>query len=142
MKNFACLPISAFLCVLFLMVGGCAEEPTSAEPDLLSPDMTEITAHVQRTELGKSFTISLVSNPTTGYRWEARFDRDYLELISNDFVSDSNLIGAPGVESFELKAIKQGQTELSMIYKRSWEDQFAEERVILVQITGAPAISR
>jgi len=173
MRNFARSLITALLCVLFLMVGGCAEEPTSPEQGPLSnaesspmnsiegaegvedqeaipvvreeeapihedpprddtvPDMPEITV----TELGKSFTISLVSNPTTGYSWQAHFDPEYLELINNDFVNNSNLIGAPGVESFELKAIKQGQTELRMIYKRSWEDHFAEKRVILVQIT-------
>lgn len=142
MRDFVCSLITALLCVLLLMVGGCTEEPISTEPDPLSDTQPSPMNSIEgaETELGKSFTISLVSNPTTGYSWQAHFDPEYLELVNNDFVSNSNLIGAPGVESFELKAIKQGQTELRMIYKRSWEDQFAEKRVILVQITGAPEI--
>ena len=147
MKNLARLPITAFLCVLLLVVAGCVEEPISTEADALSDaqpspintivgaedleDQPEITV----TQVGDSFTISLASNATTGYSWEVDFDPEYLELVSEDFVFTSNLFGAPGVQKFKLKAIKQGQTELTMIYKQSWEDEVAEERVILVEIS-------
>ena len=151
MRNFACLPITASLCVLLLMVAGCFEDPMSTESEALSDgqafpisgavggEEVEDQPETAQTQVGDTFTISLPSNPTTGYSWELDFDADYLELVSDDFVITSNLFGAPGIQSFELKAINQGRTELTMIYKRSWEDQVAEKRVMLVQIAGRPS---
>jgi len=151
MRNFPCSPITAFLCVLLLTVAGCVEDPMSTEADPLSDaqpfpinsieggEEAEDQPETAYTQVGDTFTISLPSNPTTGYSWELDFDPDYLELVSDDFVITSNLFGAPGIQSFELKAINQGRTELTMIYKRSWEDQVAEKRVMLVQIAGRPS---
>lgn len=139
-------------CLLFL-VSGCAEGPTDPESGLaldsnLSPaDHTDGSKEVENneaisgvpeltvTEVGKTFIFSLESNPTTGYSWQAEFDLEYLELINKEFVIDSKAIGAPGVEKYEFLALKQGQTEVTMIYKRPWESDFIDKQICPVKIT-------
>jgi inhibitor of cysteine peptidase len=86
------------------------------------------------TKVGETFTISLKSNPTTGFSWQPEFDSDFLKLVSKDYRSDSTLPGSPGVEFFEFEAIKQGEVKVKMIYKRPWEPRSLEEQVILIDI--------
>jgi inhibitor of cysteine peptidase len=79
--------------------------------------------------LNKEFTLSLDSNPTTGYRWEAEFDIALLTLKRSDFErSNSRSIGASGIERFTFMPIKTGETEIIMNYKRPWENKSAESR--------------
>ena len=91
-------------------------------------------AQTVNTNVGETFTISLKSNPTTGFSWHPEFDSELLKLVSKDFRSDSTLPGSPGVEFFEFEAIKQGQVKVKMIYKRPWEPRSLEEQVILIDI--------
>ncbi len=94
-------------------------------------------AQTVNTTVGETFTISLKSNPTTGFSWHPEFDSEFLKLISKDFKSDSTLLGSPGVEFFEFEAIKQGEVKVKMIYKRPWEPRSLEEQVALVYIAPA-----
>jgi len=88
-------------------------------------------------EVGGSFILSLDSNPTTGYAWHAQFDAELLELIETDFQPSSEAIGAGGVESFEFRALKEGDTEITMVYERSWEEGYIEKVIFSVHITEA-----
>lgn len=85
-------------------------------------------------KVGEKFTISLKSNPTTGYTWHPEFDSEFLELVGREFVSDSTVPGSPGIEAFEFLALKQGEVKVKMTYKRSWEEQILDECVTLVKI--------
>jgi len=76
------------------------------------------------TALNKNFTISLVSNPTTGYQWQIvrQMDTGLLELLNSKFIApETNLVGAPGHEEWSFKAIKKGKTIISFAYSRPWE---------------------
>ena len=87
---------------------------------------------------GDTFELSLDSNPTTGYSWQAEFDQEYLEQVSKEFVpSQSDMVGAGGTEIFTFQALEVGETELTMVYKRSWESESAETRVFIIQIVEA-----
>lgn len=97
-----------------------------------NPDNAE--AQTVDTKVGETFTISLKSNPTTGFSWQPEFDSEFLKLVSRDFRSDSTLPGSPGVEFFEFEAVKQGEVKVKMIYKRPWEPRSLEERTTLVDI--------
>ena len=84
---------------------------------------------------GQEFTTSLQSNPTTGYKWFAIFDKNKINLISQDYKPPSSmLIGGSGTDTFTFKAIGDGTTILKMIYKRSWEDKPVSEKVFLISI--------
>lgn len=81
------------------------------------------------------FTISLQSNPTTGYVWEAIFDSSFLDLKKKDFkASDAKSVGSGGIEIFTFVPVKTGMTEIIMVHKRPWESKSSEERSFQVEI--------
>lgn len=72
---------------------------------------------------GGTFTITLESNPTTGFSWGIVSGEGGVIQLQGEpkFDSDSALIGAGGVEVFTFKAIQPGETTLEMNYRRPWE---------------------
>jgi len=71
-------------------------------------------------------TITLVSNPTTGYSWQV------MEIDNAILVQDGDpeykqspgsegLVGAGGTEIFRFKAVGAGETTLGLGYMRPWE---------------------
>ncbi len=107
--------------------------------EMLPGDWGQTTAEAILVEVGDSFILSRDSNPTTGYAWQAQFDDELLELVETKFEPSSEAIGAGGVESFEFRALKQGDTEITMVYKRSWEEGYIEKVVFGVHITEVEA---
>jgi len=105
--------------------------------EMLAVYSGEATAETIIAEVGDSFILSLDSNPTTGYVWQAEFDDELLELMGTNFVLSSDLIGAGGIESFEFRALKKGETEITMVYKRSWEEGYIDKVIYSVHITEA-----
>ncbi|MDD1759916.1 MAG: protease inhibitor I42 family protein [Methanothrix sp.] len=91
-----------------------------------------------RAELGQTFSISLESNPTTGYIWTVDFDQRFLNGVTelNGTISSMRpmLIGTGGQQIFSFTPIKEGQTIISAIYKRPWEETAAEKRIFLIII--------
>ena len=78
-------------------------------------------------EKDQALLITLESNPTTGYRWEAvEAGESVLQQIGEAEFKMSDPRDPPppgtgGTETFRFKAIKAGQTMLKLIYHRSWE---------------------
>lgn len=74
---------------------------------------------------GSSFTLTLCSNPTTGFDWEEAEigDQTVLEEESREFVSPEaeNIVGGAGKVIWTFKALKKGTTEVSIDYSRPWE---------------------
>jgi len=73
---------------------------------------------------GKSFTISLESNATTGYAWQFAkpLDPNMLELKNEKYVTgNSKLVGSGGKQVWTLKALKPGKETIFLKYARSWE---------------------
>lgn len=82
--------------------------------------------NIIETTVGKSFTITLDSNPTTGYQWQIvrQMDTGLLELIDSQYIAPTpktNLVGAPGKEEWHFKAIREGKAIISFEYVRSWK---------------------
>lgn len=86
--------------------------------------------------VGKKFVIVLDSNPTTGYNWEADFDEDFLKLVQDEFkpAEDKDLVGAGGEQRFTFEGVKKGKTEVTLTYRRSWEEGFIDQKVFEVSI--------
>ena len=74
----------------------------------------------------QEFIIALGANPTTGYDWEVSLDETILELVEKTYKlaeeAEHEIVGAGGVDYFRFKALKAGETEITMVYKRSWEE--------------------
>jgi len=80
---------------------------------------------------GRVLQVELEGNPSTGYSWDiVRLDQGVLRLLSEKWHPLSDLLGAPGKQVFRFAAIKRGQTELTLAYRRSWEKDRAPLRTI------------
>jgi inhibitor of cysteine peptidase len=73
---------------------------------------------------GDSLTLTLESNPTTGYSWQV-IEIDNGVLIQDgapEYKSDGrNIPGAGGTEIFRFKVVENGSTSLKLGYMRPWE---------------------
>jgi inhibitor of cysteine peptidase len=87
-----------------------------------------------KAKTGTEFSIDLPCNRTTGHRWEAHYDRSFMELLTSNYTRSSDKIGSGGVESFTFKALAKGHTRLRMTYKRPWEKSSATKALYEVII--------
>jgi inhibitor of cysteine peptidase len=85
---------------------------------------------------GHEFTITLQSNPGTGYQWIPTFNTTILNLVSHEYKpASTKLLGSPGTDVFTFKAINHDTDTVKMIYKRSWEKEFVQEKIFIVNVT-------
>jgi len=87
--------------------------------------------------INQEFVIALGSNPTTGYSWQESYDETMLELVGGESTykeSKEGVVGAGGIEYFRFKALKAGETEITLVYKRPWEEEIVEQKVFTVNI--------
>jgi inhibitor of cysteine peptidase len=75
---------------------------------------------------GDVVTVTLESNPTTGYSWQV-IEIDNAVLLQDgdpeykQSPGSESLVGAGGTETFRFKAIGNGETSLGLGYMRPWE---------------------
>ena len=88
-----------------------------------------------------SLTVTLCSNPTTGFQWESAkiTDQTVLEQVAHEFVSPESEPppppGTPGQEIWTFKALKKGTSTISVEYSRPWEGgEKAEWTFVLVVV--------
>lgn len=123
------LPLMGLIGVVLTvcLVAGCGTE-VKAYSD---PEQTI------ETNVDNKFDIVLESNPTTGYSWEASYDQNQLKLVDKiyeEIEGPEELLGAGGNEIFRFKALKSGETQITMSYKRSWETEVLEQKVFTVDV--------
>ena len=70
-------------------------------------------------------TVSLCSNPTTGFKWELTevTDEEVLVYDDNEYIAPEaeGVEGAAGTEVWTFKVLKAGSSNITMEYSRSWE---------------------
>ena len=120
--------VKVTLAILFIAVllAGCTPAakpvtPTPTPTPAPAPSTYSNSGQPITVPVGVSFTISVSSNPSTGYSWEAGFDQSLLKLLKRYTPSSSGLIGAGGVENFEFEGMKPGNCNIYLNYKRSFE---------------------
>ena len=82
---------------------------------------------------GQNFSISLGSNPSTGFRWKMTLpagDKTVMFLGSEHVASQEVMPGVPGNELFKFKALTRGETKAAFVYERPWETKTAPTRKI------------
>ncbi len=92
-------------------------------------------------DVDQEFVIALGSNITTGYSWQASYDETMLELVGGQSEyepseeAEEGLVGAGGIEYFRFKALKAGETEITLVYKQPWAGGgISETKVFTVNI--------
>ncbi len=114
--------------VISILLLACSPAAKQASVEVPLDDFTSQN-HISRevtVNAGDSFTLTLGSNPTTGFTWpdEAQIgDQTVLQQTAHDFIlpGEEGVVGAPGKEVWTFKTLKKGTTEVSMEYSRPWE---------------------
>jgi len=83
---------------------------------------------------GQIFKLQLEENPSTGYRWIPSYDGNYFEKISEEYITNSTSPGSPTTHLFIFKALKTGEQNIKMIYKRDFEKTIVNEKVFFIKI--------
>jgi len=77
------------------------------------------------TTVGKTFTIALDANATTGYNWSQTInDTDVVAYVDNAYIAearDPQVVGGGGTDTFTFKAVGKGTTTITLAYARPWE---------------------
>ncbi|MBP3215406.1 MAG: protease inhibitor I42 family protein [Clostridium sp.] len=104
------LLVAVLGCAMLLLAAGCAKkEPQTA-------------------------TVSLPSNPTTGYSWKVEQSNDLFEITSEFAEGEGGALGAGGTDTFTLTPQASGETAVMFMYGRSWEEAPESEIVYNVKI--------
>jgi inhibitor of cysteine peptidase len=79
----------------------------------------------QKLKVNDPMTIELPANPTTGYRWQVEYDKDYLDFLGEDYRTGQKpgdrRVGVGGISRFTFRALKAGQTKVSLKYQQPWK---------------------
>jgi inhibitor of cysteine peptidase len=93
----------------------------------------------QQLAKGEVLTITLESNPSTGYSWFATVSNpDVLsqmgepEYIEPTQSSSTMIVGASGTETFLFQGTDTGSATITLDYKRGWETDAAPEKTITI----------
>ena len=102
-----------------IVIAGCAQAGSREAKKIIEKD----SGKTIEMRVGSSILVDLPGNPTTGYMWEVLpLDRSILQKIGDHkFSTNSNVIGAPGKVSMRFRVVGAGRTQLSLVYRRSWE---------------------
>ena len=104
------LLVAVLGCAMLLLAAGCAKkEPQTA-------------------------TVSLPSNPTTGYSWKVEQSNDLFVITSEFAEGEGGALGAGGTDTFTLTPQASGETAGMFMYGRSWEEAPESEIVYNVKI--------
>ncbi len=121
-------------------VSGCAGQTTASGTGTgLEPVALDASDSGSRIQLqkGQTLVVELEHNPSTGYNWEAvDLDQAVLKQVGEpEFEAESDLLGAPGTLTLRFEAAGAGETELSLVYHRSWEEDAEPLETFTVQVT-------
>ena len=126
------LYLSLMFAVAGLLLLGPGDGPVSGADEKQSPD-------AQRVAAGQEFTVTMESNPSTGYLWRLAQTPDpaVVKSLGMKFESPSRkgLIGAPGKEVWTFRAEGPVEALIHLEYVRPWEKGTAPARTHTVQVT-------
>ena len=123
------MAVVAFILTLSLLAAGCGGDDVKTYSD------AGATINVK---VNGEFVISLDSNPTTGYSWEAVYDESQFELVSDDYIQDEAeemMTGVGETQYLRFKALKSGNFNITLNYQRSWETEPIEQKVFSTEVS-------
>jgi inhibitor of cysteine peptidase len=95
-------------------------------------------SQIINTGVNQEFVIALGSNISTGYSWQAAYDEEALALLEKTYKEQDNtgkqIVGAAGTEYFKFKSLSKGETEITFVYRRPWEEPSAQDQTLVFTI--------
>ena len=111
----------SFIVILFFIISGSAFAVVKSSPTIKcqGEDYNWVL-------VGKTFTVTLEANHTTGYVWQLAGDlkKKNIQLISNSYTTNhhaKNMVGMGGREEWTFKALKVGAGTITFKLVRPWE---------------------
>jgi inhibitor of cysteine peptidase len=102
-----------------LVLSGCRNQTEKTVND------ANQTSNIIETKAGKTFTIILPANRTTGYSWQiGKFTPGIVKLNDEEYKPAENprgLVGAGGEQIWTFEAISAGKVTIHFEYARPWE---------------------
>ena len=123
-----------FILLLSFVLASCAQpEPKSTKE--VSIAWSEIEQGVGL-EIGDILEIVLPASPSTGYIWEVGFyNQSVLKPYGEpEFSSTDTSLGAKELQLLHFEAIGEGETELVLVYQRSFEEEDANQQTFQVDV--------
>ncbi|MNG93260.1 Chagasin family peptidase inhibitor I42 [compost metagenome] len=106
----------------FALISACAQQPTQpVELDAESECPT-------RLQVGQALTLSLPSNPSTGYRWRVENPAsNVLKSLGPEVYTapEEDMVGSAGVSTWRYKASSVGTSQLLLLYQQPWAKDVA-----------------
>ena len=85
----------------------------------------KVTGDTFETTTGKTFTIALDANATSGYNWSQTTKNTnvvkYVDIAYVATASGPQVVGGSGTVTFTFKAVGKGTTTILLAYARPWE---------------------
>ncbi|MBV4490172.1 protease inhibitor I42 family protein [Pseudomonas oryzicola] len=102
----------------FALLSACAQQPTQPiELDAESECPT-------RLQVGQTLTLTLPSNPSTGYRWRVENPAaNVLRSLGPEVYSapeEEDVVGSAGVSTWRYQANRAGEAQLVLVYQQPW----------------------
>ena len=75
-------------------------------------------------KVGEEFTITLDSNPTTGYQWKLsdNLTEGIVKLVKLEYLApETEMVGTGGKEVWTFEGVRPGETTIDLEYVRPWE---------------------
>lgn len=123
-----------FILLLSFVLASCAQpEPKSTKE--VSIAWSEIEQGVGL-EIGDILEIVLPASPSTGYLWEVGFyNQSVLKPYGEpEFSSTETSLGVEEPQLLHFEAIGEGETELVLIYQRSFEEEDVNQQTFQVDV--------
>jgi len=116
--------ITAMLTVLAIFAIGGTIAAAAADTNVILALNAADSGKQITVNAGDSFTVTLDSNPSTGFAWliSAITDESVIDDVNNEFKgADTEMVGAGGQEVWTFEALDEGTSTIEMQYSRSWE---------------------
>lgn len=127
------LLLSLFLTPCVLLKPQSTGEPQSTKE--VSISYSEIKQSVGL-EVGDILEVVLPANPSTGYIWEVGFyNQTVLKPFGEpEFYKINTDLGAQETQKLHFEAIDEGETELVLLYRRSFENEVKDQQTFGVHV--------
>lgn len=94
----------------------------------------------QQLKIGQVLSVSLESNPSTGYSWFAKSSDTavIVQMGEPEFQapeeSSTPMVGAPGTDTIYFQAIEAGTATITFDYLRGWETAVTPEKTVTITV--------
>ena len=117
--------------VLLARCMACGSGPDYSDPVTVTADQAGSTVDLA---VSQELRVRLASNPSTGYSWSFTcLPADVVSALGapRHTPQAPGVVGAGGVDTFSLTAVRAGRATLRFEYRRSWEQEVpAAEAVV------------